>query len=70
MEEEYYEGVKTNKYNFNIYRIHFNLKEEGIRWDYLVEVVDKDYNNIYENELTHYLKDARKLQKHFMKIYK
>ena len=70
MEEEYYEGVKTNKYNFNIYRIHYNLKEEGVRWDYLVEVIDKDYNNIYENELIHYLKDARKLQKHFMKIYK
>ena len=68
--EEYYEGIKTNKYNFNIHRIHYNLKEEGVRWDYLVEVIDKDYNNIYENELIHYLKDARKLQKHFMRIYK
>ena len=45
--EKYYEGIKTNKYNFNIHRIHYNLKEEGVRWDYLVEVIDKDYNNIY-----------------------
>ena len=67
--EEFYEGISTDKYNINIYRLHHNLKVDGVRWDYLVEVSDTDYNEIFENELTHYLKDARQLQKHFMGIY-
>ena len=69
IDDEFYEGAETEKYFFNIWRLHHNLKETGVRWDYLIEVVHKE-NGLCVSEITHYLKDARKTQSQFMTHYK
>ena len=65
--EEFFEGIETNKYNYNIHRV--NIGEfEGIRWDYFIETTDKNGEQI-DCDSTHYLKDARVIQKMMIKYY-
>ena len=67
--DEYMEGIKTKKHNYNIHRVYYDLKIDGVKWDYIIECTDK-YGEQVDLDYTHYLKDARIVQKMMINIYK